>query len=627
MTAIFSWGQTPAPAAQVGTAYKVQLGAAINGVYPFHFTTNDALPDGLTLSDTGLLSGTATTASRGPATFTVNVTDATGANVGSFPFSIVVSKDPPPVPLVIAGATRPAAASGAGAGNGAAAGGGNAGGGAAGAGAGNAGAGGAGGGNAGGGAAGAGGNGAAGAGGNAAGSGGNQDQHNFTFAADDPGRIGPGGSITFTATPTSNNTLPTLKWGVSDPSAKDPVNSSEYKIEPHGPNQAILTLAPNAQAPESGRLSVFACDASKTAAFSASCNGQNASAGIDIKVVDRPAGLMVIPVIGFEQVGASAASSTQKFFFDFFISRPFPLLQRNWDKCKQDEDCKILGPKLRLWGDVRVGSYPQQITSGIGQFATGFATQVSQLPVNQLAQAGEFNLGLEYRMKSFNWLFSSVEANTNERMNLGLVAGFGGISPFNPVDTLQIFQNPAAGSPQATAFFNRFPSSQGFPFTGFTTPDRDRFFWEYGAGIRMTVPFFDKANLQRGSPAMLTYTLGQNQLVSGGRSQGIVQRLEGFYPLPLGERFKDTTLYLFGRVDMRLAAPHQSTPFILQPAPTTVNGFDPNVNIVAFPSNRDIYTIGVGLDAVKLIKMMTLQNQNQASTKPVAVQPTTQPAQ
>lgn len=586
---------TPLPAAQVNAAYKVQLGFPVRAgdVYPFTFTYQN-LPDWLNSLpnpdlEKGLIGGTPAPADvgDGPVTFNAIVTDAAGHRIGSFPFSIAVKPTPtvlvvvagtprgspapsvpappaapvaPPAPAAPGAPAAPAVAPAPPAPPPPAA------------------------------------------------------PPNFTIASDDAARIAPGGSLTFTAKATSTaagapGTLPELQWAVTDPSAGDSIDPSSYSIQPLGSNQATLTLAPDAVAPSSERLSVIACPTGST------CPGPTAAA-LNIKVVDHPAGLMVIPVIGFEQVGASSAASTQKFFFDFFISRPFPLLQRKWEDCKKDDDCRILGPKLRLWGGVRIGSYPQQITSGVGEFATGFATQVAQLKVNQLAQGGEFNLGLEYRMRSFPWHFSSVESDSNERVSLGLVAGFGGISPFNPVDTLQIFQNPAAGSPQATAFFNQFPSSKGFTFTGFTTPDRDRFFWEYGAGIRLTVPFFDKANLQRSGPAMLTYMLGQNQLVSGGVSRGVVQRLEGFYPLPLGERFETniTTLYLFGRVDMRLASPHQTTPFILQPAPTTVNGFDPNVNIVALRSNRDIYTIGVGIDAVKLIKTITLQNTKTSSS-------------
>jgi hypothetical protein len=130
--------------------------------------------------------------------------------------------------------------------------------------------------------------------------------------------------------------------------------------------------------------------------------------------------------------------------------------------------------------------------------------------------------------------------------------------------------------------------------------------------------YFDHSNVEGAvSPAMLTYTLGQNQIVSGGVSSGVVQRIEGFLPLPRGQRFaKNTSIfYLFGRVDMRLASPRQTTPFILQPAPSTVNAYDSDVNIIAAGSTRDIYTIGVGVDALKLIKAIAGQNTKTTPSK------------
>lgn len=206
-------------------------------------------------------------------------------------------------------------------------------------------------------------------------------------------------------------------------------------------------------------------------------------------------------------------------------------------------------------------------------------------------------------MKEYSWL--------------SLVAGFGAISPLNPTESLQIFVTPPVGSPQRAAFLNDFPGSANSTYTGFVTPDRGRFYWEYGAGVRLTTLYFDRSNIAGAvSPALLTYSLGQSQTISGGVSSGIVQRIEGFMPLPLGERFaKDvTTLYLFGRVDMRLAAPRQTTPFILQAAPVGVNGYDSDVNIVTVRSNRDLYTIGVGVDAVRLIKTIMLQNKTKTTS-------------
>jgi hypothetical protein len=429
----------------------------------------------------------------------------------------------------------------------------------------------------------------------------------LTLTADSP-TITPGGSLTITASVDTGD-LPDLTWALCVPTVGSTDCQAEkgYNLRTTG-SQAFLSLDANASDPKPAPLIV-------------SASGGGVKAAVPIKVITRRGGLIVVPVIGFEQAGASSAQSSQKFFFNFFISRPLPIWGnqgydptkqktgssgKKKDPCVDDPLCaaRIFGPKLRLWGEVRIASYPQQITSGVGEFATGFATQVAQIKVNQLAQAGEFNTGLDYRVSSFPKIFPTIGDKSDERVMLSGIASFGAISPFNPLDVLQIFVNPDPASAQGPAFYAKFPTSKGFQFTGFTTPDRDRFYWEYGAGVRLTTLYFDQAGNQGLSPAMVSYTLGQNQLVSGGHSSGWVQKAEAFFPLPLGERFAKniTTLYLFGRADMRLSRPHQTTPFVLQPADPSITGFNPQVNIIGIASNRDLYTIGVGIDAVKLIK-------------------------
>jgi hypothetical protein len=94
------------PGAQINVSYKVQLGAAVSGVYPFTFTYDDNTPNWLKQSSTpsGLLQGTPATTdvTSQPAVITVTVKDAQGKTMGPFLFSIVVSKDPP---LVVAGSS------------------------------------------------------------------------------------------------------------------------------------------------------------------------------------------------------------------------------------------------------------------------------------------------------------------------------------------------------------------------------------------------------------------------------------------------------------------------------------------------------------------------------------------
>jgi hypothetical protein len=270
-------------------------------------------------------------------------------------------------------------------------------------------------------------------------------------------------------------------------------------------------------------------------------------------------------VIGFQQAGAAAAASHQNFFFDFFIDRQLP--SRRWS----------------LWGDVRIASTPQQVSSPVVQF--DLATQVAQLKVNELAQSAEFSTGLDFHP----WSWTAPDSVRR----FGFVLSAGATSPFDPVTQLSLFQVPATSSQQYAGFIAAFPQAAGSTYIGFVPPDRHQFYRNWGAGFRLTTVSHDTA-------ATYTLTAGQDEAVTGGRLRGGVAKIDVFYPLPLragGFRY----LYLFGNASLRLSRTESLPTFDLAPAPSTVNGFDPSVAIVAVPSNRDVYRIGVGVDAIGLV--------------------------
>ncbi len=274
-------------------------------------------------------------------------------------------------------------------------------------------------------------------------------------------------------------------------------------------------------------------------------------------------------VLGFQQAGASAAKSKQDFFFDFFIDR------------------KLASFRWSLWGDVRVASAPQQVSAPVGQL--GITRALFQLPVNQLAESVEFSSGLDYHPWSWN-------LNGGATRRLGLIAYAGASSPSDPATNISIFQVPAAGSPQQAAFSTAFPQAAGAAYIGFVPPARFQFYRSWGAGIRLTTQY------PGGAPPAATYTIsaGQDEAVTGGRLHGTVGKIDVFYPLPLTiKQFR--WIYLFGNAALRLGRARDFGPFDLAPAPAGVSGSDPDVAIVAVPANRDVYRIGIGVDAVALL--------------------------
>jgi hypothetical protein len=318
---------------------------------------------------------------------------------------------------------------------------------------------------------------------------------------------------------------------------------------------------------------------------------------------DRRGGEIAEAIVGYQQAGAASANHSQNYFFNLFISRPLPFTRNIDYPCVPKSDNARFGPASRWWGNVRVASYPQQIDTPVGKFIGNFSQNVSEVPVNKLAQSAEFVAGYERRIAAFqNGLLGNDEAG-RQRFVLSWFVGGGATGPLEPADTLRVFVTPAQTSPQFADFKAKYGAAANSPFIGFVTPDRDKFFRQYSGGFRLTT-FYEDVTQQpyMAAPAMVSFSVGQNEQVTGGIMRGVVGRIEAFYPLVLwGDRSKRAGIvYLFGTAMMRLGGVSQTTPFILQPS--DMPGFDPRVAIVADRSNRDMYMFGAGIDLGQLIK-------------------------
>ena len=80
-------------------------------------------------------------------------------------------------------------------------------------------------------------------------------------------------------------------------------------------------------------------------------------------------------------------------------------------------------------------------------------------------------------------------------------------------------------------------------------------------------------------------------------------RVEAFFPFSLG----GVPAYIFGRSLMSLSRNENRDPVFLSPAianNTPVSATDPNVYVITTRSNRDVYSVGIGLDAMKAIEAL-----------------------
>jgi len=309
---------------------------------------------------------------------------------------------------------------------------------------------------------------------------------------------------------------------------------------------------------------------------------------VNLDLVVRPLGEFSRAIVGLEQAGASSAKSTQRFFMDLSLSAPLP-----WGKIDP-----FFARRARAWGSVRITSVPQQITTGVAEFAGAFAQRVGEVKVNELAQGAEFLAGGEFRLvgSKSTLHFGSFGRDTSTRLSLSLIVGGGIITPFNPRDTIEVFKvfRDTPGFPTGIP--------EGKDFIAFVSSDRDRFFRQYYGGFRLQTHYFDYDNpnlpLKR-YPATLDITYGQNEAVTGGRLRGGVFRLEGFYPLPYeGLKF----INLFGTALIKPARTQITDPLILEAAPSGTTVPANNVFLLTIPQiNRDYYRVGVGIDFISLI--------------------------
>lgn len=344
----------------------------------------------------------------------------------------------------------------------------------------------------------------------------------------------------------------------------------------------------------------------ETTSINIICEGEKCGEVDDESPVDRFSSIYARGIVGIEQSGGSAAKSGQKPFLEFFWNPPV------WTSEEQAEPFRYIYPRASLWGSVRFTSVPQQISTPLVTFAPSFLTPINEANVNKLVQGFDFLFGGEV---GFGRGFSKGDigtaflptgtSDTKQKFSAYFFAGFGAVSPLSPTDSVQIF-----AAPKTQAELDKISPGLSLPagteFIAFTGPDRDSFFRQWYAGVRLKTHYFSrgvtgKLEVVNRPGAIFDIGVGQNEAVTGGRLHGMVMRFDGFYPLPVSNR---SILYLYGTALINLRR-HATVidPLILATAPSNVTVPADNVFIITSqPSNRDLYRIGLGVNLIELFK-------------------------
>jgi hypothetical protein len=313
---------------------------------------------------------------------------------------------------------------------------------------------------------------------------------------------------------------------------------------------------------------------------------------INLVIEDRPVSLLTRAVVGYQQTGAAASGREQNYFFDFFASKSLPFKQ----KINPD-----FGERMKVWGAIRISSIPQSNDLTIGGLTTNFATNVANLQVKDSARVFDFLTGVEIFLTGNNALLPSFDRQTRMKFALSFIAGGGVVTPEEPRDRLTSFKYPAEGKGLPPEIKALVADPKATEFLTFAPKDRDRFFRQYYAGLRIQSFFFNKYNvpIQR-FPAQLDLTVGQNEYVSGGNLRGPVVRIDGYFPLPY-EQLK--FINLFGTAILKPGRANISNPLVLDPA----DGIKLGGNVALIPYNqfsRDYYKAGVGIDFITFVGML-----------------------
>jgi hypothetical protein len=274
-----------------------------------------------------------------------------------------------------------------------------------------------------------------------------------------------------------------------------------------------------------------------------------------------------------------------------------------------------LGRPFNIWGNIKITTLPQQISTSFVKIPEEFFDVVKGLKINEIASGVEYLVGFDWR------LWKLRLKGGKKTYSLNIIGAYGITTPNNPVDSFQLFKLPAVGDKTREELAVKY----GVDFTdknfvAFLNPDRKKFFRQWFLGIR--IKGYSKPEpvekLENGSkiiesfvdefPGIFEVSLGRNDFIvdnpndfNTGKRNLLVLRMGGSYSFRI---FKKFNVYFFGiamlHFDKRAG---QDKPIILEPAPLGTPFPAPDVTQITFvDDSRDYYRIGVGVELFEIIR-------------------------
>lgn len=294
-------------------------------------------------------------------------------------------------------------------------------------------------------------------------------------------------------------------------------------------------------------------------------------------------------IIGFEQSAASSLDRKQGLFVD--LSFFFPIVL---DPTQKGNKASWIKSKFSIWGNIRLTSTPLNIESNIEELSTdgGFVSKISEVKINQVAQAVEFQGGLEFRL--LPWKPKEVNHNFN------FIAGVNASTPISVKEAIAIFEI-------SEDIKTQYPNEDytGIEYVALVPPSRDKFFRQYYLGFRLKSNITQKKKNEENEitqtkssfPAVLDIVYGWKDRGTHGPLRGFF-KAEFFIPLRLGNTLN---VYLFGSIILKTSKTKLSDHLFLKSAPEEVTYPAANILRITTPEiNRDFYRVGIGIDVLSI---------------------------
>lgn len=290
-------------------------------------------------------------------------------------------------------------------------------------------------------------------------------------------------------------------------------------------------------------------------------------------------------IAGYEISAASSASGAAKEFVDLYLSWPLPV---GFNKEIMKGGVKI--KPWRLWGNFRLTSLPQQNDKNSGVINSEYFSEMPDLNINKISQAGEFLVGLDYTLGVFS------QDKEGQKFTFGFIVALGASTVKDPkTESIQIYNI----SDRFKARYPGYDYTDNTKYVAFAAQDRNRFYHQYYLGIR-----FKSLDTKNGISIPIFQfdaSYGINDAASGGHGnffKKAVFQVNGFINM---EIFK-IPVYFFGSMVLNVNKEKVQLPLFLDPAPDGVTLTSPELLIVSKDDNdRDFYRIGVGVNVFKLL--------------------------